>query len=242
MHGLCPPAAAYLTAPAPHPLTAEDWAPHVLPWAWAASRQHLPFKEGTSDDLTPYLARDTVPAFYVPLGKGAETRQWARDTFGEAVRRDDPVWEVLSGPQAELVWPSADILIDGELRLLELTTALMTRGLSKSALVLELREQTKLPHALVKLLISVAVHTAENFNQITLGEIIAGGQSDLELASSQSDVRARVAARKNLAQFTGHSKPTGDGGVSNLVDALDRLLQGKSILDDDLPALPPSDK
>ena len=240
MHGLCPPATAYLQTPAPHPVTAEDWAAHVLPWVWACTRQHLPFSGG-SDDLRPLLALDHVELPDIPLGKGAETRQWLKSTFGEGMRRDNPVMEVLAGPQGALLWPPIDIIIDADLHLIEIATKLLTGGLNKTAVVLELRERTGLPHALVKLLISVAVHSAESYNDITAGEIIAGGQADLQLATSQSDVRARVAARKNLAQFSGHAKPAGETGVGSLVDALDRLLQGRSILDDDQAALPPSD-
>ena len=238
--GCYPPTSAYLQTPAPHPVTAEDWAPHILPWAWAAVRQHLPLK-GTSDDLRPFLAMDSVPVPHVPLGKGARTRQWFRTTLGQSVRRDEPALQVLSGPQGPLLWPPVDALVDGDLYLVELATKLLTGGLTKSAVVLELRERTKMPHALVKLLLSVAVHTAEAYNDVTRGEVIAGAQSDLQLATSQSDVRARVAARKNVAQFAGHARPEGDGGVGSLVDALDRLLQGKSILDDDA-ALPPGDE
>ena len=238
--GCYPPTTAYLQTPAPHPVTAEDWAPHILPWAWAVTRQCLPLK-GTSDDLRPLLAMDSVPVPHVPLGKGAQTRQWFRDTLGQSVRRDDPALQVLSGPQGPLLWPPLDTLIDGDLHLVELATKLLTSGLNKPAVVLELRERTGLPHSLVKLLLSVAVNTAENFNDVTAGEIIAGGQNDLNMALSQSDVRAAVAARKNLANFTGNSKPEGGAGVGSLVDALDRLLQGKSILDDDA-ALPPGDE
>ena len=239
MHGLYPPATAYLATPAAQPITAEDWAPHILPWAWAATRQHLPLK-GTSDDLRPFLAMDSVPVPDVPLGKGAETRQWFRETLGESVRRDDPALQALAGPQGALLWPPVDVLVDCDLHLIEIATKLLTGGLTKSAVVLELRERTKMPHALVKLLLSVAVHTAESYNDVTRGEVIAGAQADLQMATSQSDIRARVAARKQVAQFSGHAKPEGDGGVGNLVDALDRLLQGRSVLDDDTPTLPPA--
>ena len=241
LHGLCPPAAAYLALPTPHPVTAEDWAAHVLPWIWAVTRQHLPFSGG-SDDLRPLLAMDHVELPDIPLGKGAETRQWLKDTFGEGMKRDHPVMGVLSGPQGALLWPSVDIVIDADLHLIEVATKLLTSGLNKTAVVLELRERTGLPHALVKLLISVAVHSGESYNQVTQAEVIAGAQADLNMALSQSDVRAAVAARKGLATYTGHAKPEGESGVGSLVEALDRLLAGKSVLDDDAPALPAGDE
>jgi len=221
-------------------VTAEDWAPHILPWAWAVVRQCLPLK-GTSDDLRPFLAMDSVPMPYVPLGKGAQTRQWFREKLGQSVRRDDPALQALSGPQGPLLWPPMDALVDGDLHLIEMATKLLTGGLTKSAVVLELRERTKMPHSLVKLLLSVAVHAAEAYNEVTQGEVIAGAQADLNMALSQSDVRAAVAARKGLATYSGHAKPAGETGVSNLVDALDRLLAGRSVLDDDA-ALPPGDE
>lgn len=135
----------------------------------------------------------------------------------------DPYLRLYLSPYAALIWPSNDTLQIIEMQLCDEVLESLSTGVPMGKIFQTYHAQYQWPFDIVRDLVTTARSYAAATFVHDKDIVLHGMQSDLQDAHKTGDVRAKIAARKTLAQATGTLKSEAAGGLSDLAKIIERL-------------------
>jgi hypothetical protein len=164
---------------------------------WYITRRLVLTEDQRGALLCELEGREAFKESIPPLAPLAKAR-WFE--MVEAIIKDGEVdWPWI----LDLPWPSTSEVCMFEMETLQAVVDKVTQGTSKTSITKTMYREWGLPFYFCGEVLTLADRAATLMTVGSKGMILAGMEADIRLATLDGDVRARIMARKSLAQATG---------------------------------------